>query len=134
MAKYKYVTEFEINASTKMLFPYLSTAGGLQEWFADDVSVLGEKSYNVVWDGVGHTATIMAKRTNHYIKYEFLPVDKDDEKMNETRSYIEFKLEHNDITASTFLQVVDFSEMENEEDLASLWEQLVEVLREKVGG
>ena len=39
MAKQKFVGEFEINASKAMLFPYLSTASGLSQWFADDVNI-----------------------------------------------------------------------------------------------
>ena len=39
MSKQKFVGEYPINASRKMLFPYLSTASGLCEWFADDVNI-----------------------------------------------------------------------------------------------
>ena len=39
MAKQKFVGEYPINASRKMLFPYLSTATGLCQWFADDVNI-----------------------------------------------------------------------------------------------
>jgi len=40
MGKNKFITEFEINASQKILFPYLSTASGLAQWFADDVNTM----------------------------------------------------------------------------------------------
>ena len=33
------IRDSPINASRKMLFPYLSTASGLCEWFADDVNI-----------------------------------------------------------------------------------------------
>ena len=39
MASEAYQFEFEIKASPKVLYPYLSTASGLQQWFADKVTV-----------------------------------------------------------------------------------------------
>ena len=39
MPKQKFIGEYQINASRKMLFPYLSTATGLCQWFADDVNI-----------------------------------------------------------------------------------------------
>ena len=39
MSKQKFVGEYPINASRKMLFPYMSTASGLSLWFADDVNI-----------------------------------------------------------------------------------------------
>ena len=32
-----FTDDFEIHASIKMLYPYIQTASGLSEWFADDV-------------------------------------------------------------------------------------------------
>ena len=39
MAKKNLFTEdYEVHASIKMLYPYIQTASGLAEWFADDVT------------------------------------------------------------------------------------------------
>ena len=37
--KQKYTLEFEIKSSPKILYNYLSTASGLEEWFADKVNI-----------------------------------------------------------------------------------------------
>ncbi len=37
----KYDLEYTLNCSPKVLFSRLSTAAGLSEWFADDVTVEG---------------------------------------------------------------------------------------------
>ncbi|HRS40225.1 MAG TPA: START-like domain-containing protein, partial [Bacteroidia bacterium] len=48
--KQKYTLEFEIKSSPKILFNYLSTASGLEEWFADKVNIR-EGDYMFQWDG-----------------------------------------------------------------------------------
>ena len=63
--KKRILLEYTINASPKVLFPRLSTPGGLAEWFADDVNVKG-KIFNFIWDGVENLAEI-EKKTDIYV-------------------------------------------------------------------
>ena len=64
MPKFKFVTEFEIRASQKMLYPYIYTASGLTQWFADDVVIDEDKNFIIYWDGESHNAQMVAHRTN----------------------------------------------------------------------
>lgn len=130
MGKYKYAREYEINASLKMLWPYLSTASGLQDWFADRVTTIGDKMVDFVWDNENHPAKIISKRTNSHIKYVFHPRKDAD---NDDQAYIEFKVDHNDLTQTSFLKVVDYSDMESDADLDNLWGHLVGTLKEVLG-
>ena len=129
--KYKYIREFEIRASVKILFPYLSTAAGLAEWLAEDVSLDADKRFNFVWDGESHIAKMTSMKSNGHVKFEFLPVSEADKK---SPSYLEFKLDHNEITDASYLKVIDYSEIDDKEELDVLWEQLIDSLKEKVGG
>lgn len=131
MGNYKYSAEFELRASPKMLFPYLTSPAGLGQWFADDVTINDQKIFNFVWDNTPHYAKITSLRLNKYVKFEFVP--KDGQQPLEL-PYLEFRLDQNELTQSSFLKVTDFSNMENEEDLRELWTQLVGSLREAVGG
>jgi len=130
MAKYRYVTEFEIRTSVKMLYPYLSSAAGLQEWFADEVNVMGDKLLNIVWDGVSHPAKIISRRINHHIKYQFIKGNNEEEAEFQ---FLEFRLDYNEMTQSSFLKIIDYSDMDNEEDLSELWDGLIDTLKEKIG-
>lgn len=131
MSKHLFNADFEINASKKMLYPYLFTPSGLAQWMADDVTVNEDKVYNFIWDEEDHPARMVSHRTNQYVQFEFLPEDEDDE---DDPSYFELRLEMNELTQSVFLKVTDYSDMDDTEELYDLWEGLVEHLKEIVGG
>ncbi len=131
MAKNLFTEDYEIHASAKMLYPYISTAGGLSEWFADDVSINPEKIFTFEWDNELHRAVIASHRTNHFIKFEFLPETEEDKK---DPSYFELRIELNELTQSTFLKVSDYSDFDDLSELNELWHGLIDNLRKVVGG
>jgi hypothetical protein len=49
-------------------------------------------------------------------------------------NFIEFHLVDNEMTSTTFLQIVDYSEMDSKEDMDELYSNLVHSLKEIVGG
>lgn len=123
--------DFEIHASIKMLYPYIDSASGLSEWFADNVTISPEKVFTFTWDHEVHKATLVAHRTNHYAKFQYLPETKEDEK---DPSYFELRLEVNELTQTTFLKVTDYTDFDDLDELQDLWEGLVENLKKVVGG
>ncbi len=131
MPKELFVTDFEINASKKMLYPYIHSASGLAQWFCDDVKVDEDKVYNFIWDGEDHKAKMISSRTNHYVKFEFIPETEADQ---EDPSYFEIRLEMNELTQTVFIKIIDYSEFEDAGELQDLWESLVHNLKEIVGG
>ena len=114
-----------------MLFPYFTTPAGLAQWFADDVSINGGKIYNFTWDGSPHYAKITAQRLNKYVRFEFLD---DNQRDAADPNFIEFKLDMNEMTQSSFLKITDYSDTNEAGDLHELWENLMASLRETVGG
>ncbi|WP_420575277.1 START-like domain-containing protein [Ekhidna sp.] len=129
MAKYKYVGEFEFNASKKMLYPYFSTASGLAQWFADDVNINNEdKVYTFIWDGDESRARLTSNRTNHHVRFDV--IDEDDEDDN---NFFEFKIDMNELTQTVYVRITDYSDMD-EEEASELWETLIHDLKEIVGG
>lgn len=126
-----YTNDFEVHASIKMLYPYIETASGLSEWFADNVTISPDKVYTFVWDNEDHRAVMSGHRVNHFVKFEYLSESKEDEK---DPSYFELRLEVNELTQTTFLKVVDYSDFDDQTELNDLWEGLVENLRTVVGG
>ncbi len=129
--KQLFTSDFELHASAKMLYPYIQTASGLSEWFADDVRISPEKVFTFVWDNEEHKATMISHRTNHFVRFEYLPEVEEDKK---DPSYFELSLEVNELTQMTFLKVYDYSDFSDMEELQDLWLGLVENLKKVVGG
>ncbi len=134
MSKNSFQAEFEINASKKMLFPYLNSASGLSQWFADDVTINEDKILNFRWDNDNHRAKIVSQRTNNFVRFEFIPNSTDGLDTEEEPSFLEFKLDMNELTQSVFLTVIDHTDIEDEDELQDLWDNLVGGLKEIVGG
>jgi hypothetical protein len=127
-----FTADYELHASIKMLYPYIQTAGGLSEWFADDVKINNiDKTYIFYWDHEQHKAKQVAHRTNHFARFEFMPIEADDEK---DPAYFELRLEFNELTQSVFLKVFDYSDINDMRELRELWDGLVENLKKTVGG
>lgn len=131
MPKKLFTADYEVHASIKMLYPYIQSAGGLSEWFADDVKINNmDKSLTFIWDSEEHKARQVAHRTNHFARFEFLPRTPEEEK---DPSYFELRLEVNEMTQSVFLKVLDYSDVD-EEELQDIWDGLIHNLRKTVGG
>tara|TARA_B100000287_G_C20638224_1_gene782502 strand:- start:1579 stop:1974 length:396 start_codon:yes stop_codon:yes gene_type:complete len=130
MAKQKFVGEYPINASRKMLFPYLSTATGLCQWFADDVNINNiDKTLIFIVDGDERVAVIDSIKNNRYVKFRFL---NDDEKPKENDT-LEFRLEINELTQEVFVRVEEYTESEDMDESYQIWDNLLAQLKEIIG-
>lgn len=130
MAKQRFVGEYPINASRKMLFPYLSTATGLCQWFADDVNINNiDKTLIFIVDGEERIAVIDSINKNRYVKFRFL-MDGEKPKENDT---LEFRLEVNDLTQEVFVRVEEYTESDDLEESYQIWDNLLAQLKEIIG-
>ena len=111
-----------------MLYPYLNTAAGLAEWIADDVTQAEDKTFNFIWDKIKYPAKKVSQKINQYVRYEF--INKSGEK---DTSWFEFRLESNELTQTSFLKIIDYSDITDSADQKDLWTNLVAELRKTVG-
>ncbi|QKG58881.1 ATPase [Hymenobacter sp. BRD128] len=123
--------EYSINASPKILFPYIASASGLSQWFCDDVRLDPDHRLNMVWDKQSHFAEIAAQRPGRSIRYVFLDEQK---RPLQDANYLDFTLELSRITDEVFLRVTDYSDHADAQEHQELWEGLVGKLRDQVGG
>lgn len=129
MSKYKFVVEHEIKSPIKVIFPYLSTASGLQQWFCEHAKSADNQHMNLKWDGEDHPAKIVSMRLNKSVKFEFIgknPEDKD-------KNYLEFRLETSELTNSNYLKITDYSENHDEDELNALWDEFIYNLKSLLG-
>ena len=130
-----FTTEFEIRSSHKVLYPYMSTAAGLEQWFAEKVTILPDGRFDFQWDGESHPAERTSHRLNKSVRFEFLENGINGKNADDSseKNYVEMKLEMSDLTQSTFLRVVDYSQNMDEDELSAVWGGLIDSLKEIVG-
>jgi len=123
--KTKYELEYTINTSPNVLFNRLSTAGGLSEWFADDVYVDGNL-LTFVWEGTEQQAEITARKENKYVRFHW--TDDDDPK-----SFFEFRIHEDELTKDLALLITDFAEEDEKDDAIDLWNTQIAELKRNLG-
>lgn len=125
MSKEKFQLEYNLNSSLKILYNRLSTAGGLNEWFADNVQVQG-KTFTFEWDGTFQKARVTSKKNLNHIKFQWL--DSEDDK-----AYFEFRLEIEELTREIALIITDFADKEEIGDAKELWDTQISKLKRVLG-
>jgi len=123
--KKRILLEYTINASPKVLFPRLSTPGGLAEWFADDVHVKG-KIFNFIWDGVENLAEVVQKKENRYIRFHWV-------EETDPNTYFEFRITMDELTNDVALVITDFAEENEKADSIELWNTQIAELKHVLG-
>ncbi|WP_128543437.1 START-like domain-containing protein [Larkinella soli] len=129
MEKFKFIAEYELRASPKVLFPYISTASGLSQWFASKVNIRPDHIYDFFWDNESHLARQVSMRQNKSVRFEFL----NGSDMQSEHNYIDFRVDVSELTQSTFLRITDYSTNADADELKSLWNGLIDKLKEIVG-
>ena len=119
-----YTLEFPIRSSPTILFEFLSTAVGLQEWFADKVDQR-ENTFYFYWNGSVDTAERTENFENNYVRYRWDYYDEDE--------FFEFRIEQSIITNETILRITDFAEKSDLDSSEQLWNQQVATLKHRIG-
>jgi len=127
MKREKIRLEYLLNATSKnILWSAISTPTGLEDWFADKV-VSNDKIVEFHWGKTEQRdAEITAIRAYSFIRFRWL----DDE--NE-RDYFEIKMNYNELTGDFVLEITDFAEPDEVEDMKELWDSQVNKLRRTCG-
>jgi len=123
--KKKFELEYSINSAPKVLFNMLSTPGGLSEWFANDVNLLG-KIYTFIWEGTEQQAEMILKKETKYIRFHWLD-DEDD------KSFFEFRISQDELTGDVSLLITDFSFDDEKNDSIDLWDTQIAELKHVIG-
>ena len=127
MPKVRYEIEFPINSSPQLLYQYISTPSGLQEWFADKVNSRGE-FFTFEWDDSQENARLASKKTGEKIKFKWV-----DENKKDTEYYFEIRILEDELTKDVSLLIVDFAEEDELDESKQLWENQVSDLKHVIG-
>ena len=125
--KIKYTVEYPVRCSPGILYEFLSTSSGLQEWFADKVEE-SDGIFKFSWSGSTHSedAEVLEKEENKFIRFHWLD--------SAEGEYFEFSIEKSEVTNQTILIIHDFAEKGDIKDQSMLWETQVKDLFHRIGG
>ena len=122
--KILYTLEYPVRCSPGILFEFLSTPAGLQEWFADKVDER-DGLFTFGWNGTEDKAEILDKEEAKFIRFHWTHAAQDE--------YFEFSIEKSEVTNQTILIVKDFAEKKDIKDQSQLWEYQVKDLFHRIG-
>ena len=124
MSKQLYTLEYPVRCSPSILFEFLSTPAGLQEWFADKVDER-DNVFFFSWNGSSQRAEVLESQEEKFIRFHWLDAPKEE--------YFEFSIEKSEITNQTILVVKDFAEKKEVKDQSMLWDYQVKDLFHRLG-
>jgi len=123
--KQLYTLEYKVRCSPSILFEFLSTPTGLQEWFADKVDEW-EGVLSFSWGGgTPDKAKILDQEEDKFIRYHWLHSEKGE--------YFEFRIATTEISNQTILIIADFAEKADIKDQSQLWDYQVKDLLHRLG-
>jgi uncharacterized protein YndB with AHSA1/START domain len=123
--KQLFTLEFPVRCSPSILFDFLATPAGLQEWFADKVDEW-ENVYSFSWNGENpDKAEVVDKEQDKFVRYHWLHSEKNE--------YFEFRIEKTEISNQTILFIKDFAEKNEIRDQSQLWQYQVKDLFHRLG-
>ena len=123
--KIKYEMEFPIHASPALLYQYISTPSGMQEWYADNVNSRG-KNFTFIWEGSEEDAILYGKKKGELIRFQWV----EDEG---TDYYFELRIQVDEITKDVSIMVTDYAEEDEVEEGKLLWENMISDLKHVLG-
>jgi uncharacterized protein YndB with AHSA1/START domain len=122
--KVLYTLEYPVRCSPSILFSFLSTPAGLQEWFADKVDER-DGVFSFTWNGADEHAELLESEEDKRIRYHWLHAPAEE--------YFEFSIEKSEVTNQTILIIKDFAEKKDIKDQSQLWEYQVKDLFHRLG-
>ena len=122
--KILYILEYPVRCSPGILYEFLSTPAGLQEWFADKVDER-DGIFTFGWNGTEDKAELLDKEEPKFIRFHWTHTLKGE--------YFEFAIEKSEVTNQTILIIKDFADKKDIKDQSQLWEYQVKDLFHRVG-
>ncbi|NDC78226.1 MAG: ATPase [Chitinophagia bacterium] len=124
MSKQLYTLEYPVRSSPVILYSFLSTPAGLQEWFAEKVDER-DGVFSFTWNGSTDKAEMLEFEEEKFIRFRWLHAPDNE--------YFEFRIEKSEVSNQTILVIKDFAEKKDVQDQKQLWDFQVNDLCHRIG-
>ncbi len=122
--KQLFTLEYPVKCSPSILYDFLSTPAGLQEWFADKVDER-DNVFSFSWNGSINKAEVLESEMEKFIRFHWADAPKEE--------FFEFRIEKSEVTNQTILVIKDFADKKDIKDQSQLWNYQVKDLFHRLG-
>lgn len=122
--KVLYTLEYPVRCSPGILYEFLRTPAGLQEWFADKVDER-DGQFSFSWNGTEDKAELIDSEEDKFVRFRWDHMGKDE--------YFEWRIDKSEVTNQTILVINDFADKKEIKDQSQLWEYQVKELFHRLG-
>ncbi|HSZ87454.1 MAG TPA: START-like domain-containing protein [Puia sp.] len=122
--KQLFTLEYPVRCSPGILYEFLSSPSGLQEWFADKVDER-DKVFSFSWNGSTDKAEVLETELDKFIRFHWTNAPKEE--------FFEFRIEKSEVTNQTILIIKDFADKKDIKDQSLLWGSQVKDLFHRIG-
>lgn len=122
--KQLFTLEYPVRCSPTILYEFLSSPAGLQEWFAEKVDER-DKVFSFSWNGSTDKAEVLETELDKFIRFHWTHSPKDE--------FFEFRIEKSEVTNQTVLIIKDFADKKEIKDQSLLWGSQVKDLFHRLG-
>jgi uncharacterized protein YndB with AHSA1/START domain len=122
--KVLYTLEYPVRCSPGILYEFLRTPAGIQEWFADKVDER-DGQFSFSWNGTEDKAVLVDSEEDKFVRFRWDYMAKDE--------YFEWRIDTSEVTNQTILVISDFADKKEIKDQSQLWEYQVKDLFHRLG-
>ena len=95
-------------------------------WYCDEVDITGD-NYTFSWQGSSEEAFLVDDIEDERVRFKWIEADDEEE-------YLEFRMYKSDVTNETILEITDFCDDDEVQEVKDLWGTLTTELRKECGG
>jgi len=118
--------EFIFRASPAILYKFITDPSCLIRWYCDGVDI-NEEVYTFDWQGSEEEAEMVDDIEEERVRFRWLDADDENE-------YFEYRMYKSPITGETVLEITDYCDDDEIDDVSQLWESQIKTLRTETGG
>ncbi len=118
--------EYIFRASPTIIYNFMTTPACLVRWYCDEVDITNDV-YTFYWSGSSEIAYLLDDIEDERVRFEWEDAD-------DPAEYLEFRMYKSDITNETVLEITDFCDADEVQEVKDLWSSLMVELRKECGG
>ena len=126
MKRVKLDLEFIFRASPAIIYTFITTSECLVRWFCDEVDITND-TFTFYWSGSSEVAYLIDDIEEERVRMKWEDADDPEE-------YLEFRMYKSDITNETILEITDFCDADEVQEISDLWATQMVELKKECGG